>query len=35
MTWKAVGTEEAVILGVNALLAVMLFFAAFKRKGLE
>ncbi len=35
MTWKAVGTEEAVILGVNALLAVMLLFAAFKRKGLE
>ncbi len=35
MTCRAAGTEGAVILGVNALLASMLFFTAFKRKGLE
>ena len=35
MTFDGIKTETMLVVAVNALLALSLFFAAFKRKGLE
>ncbi len=35
MAFDGIKTENVIVLVINALLAVMIFFAAFKRKGLE
>ena len=35
MSFEGIKTESILILVVNAVLAVVLFFAAFRKKGLE
>jgi len=35
MTFDGIKTETMLVVAVNALLALILFFVAFKRKGLE